>query len=119
MPFPTAPSVGTLYTNPLGTIYRYNSKGAWQLHKIGRGYFPETGSLSLAPDVMPPMIVGVCVLAGRGGLRRDRSLHLLRGRRRAPSGPDADHRHHLRNADDCGPVRLHHQGRRQHGRYGA
>ena len=58
MPFPTAPSVGTLYTNPLGTIYRYNSKGAWQLHKIGRGYFPETGSLSLAPDVMPPMIVG-------------------------------------------------------------
>lgn len=58
MPFPAAPSVGTLYTNPLGTIYRYNTKGAWQLHKIGRGYFPEFGRLNLAPDVMPVMIVG-------------------------------------------------------------
>ena len=70
MPFPSAPSIGTLYTNPLGTIYRYNSKGAWQLHKIGRGYLPEFGRLSLAPDVMPPMIVGVPftqVLTASGG----------------------------------------------------
>ena len=58
MPFPTSPSIGTLYTNPLGSVYRFNIKGAWQLHKIGRGYLPESGRLSLAPDVMPTMIVG-------------------------------------------------------------
>lgn len=58
MPFPVSPAVGTLHTIPTGSIYRFNSKGAWQLHKIGRGYLPETGRLSLAPDVMPAMIVG-------------------------------------------------------------
>ena len=58
MAFPVSPAVGTLHTIPTGSIYRYNSKGAWQLHKIGRGYLPETGRLTLAPDVMPAMIVG-------------------------------------------------------------
>jgi hypothetical protein len=70
MPFPTSPSVGTLYTLPGGSIYRYNAKGAWQLHKIGRGYLPEFGRLSLAPDVMPVMIVGVAfsqALTASGG----------------------------------------------------
>jgi hypothetical protein len=58
MPFPVSPAVNTLHTIPTGSVYRFNSKGAWQLSKIGRGYLPETGRLSLAPDVMPAMIVG-------------------------------------------------------------
>ena len=110
MPFPSAPSIGTLYTNPLGSDLSLQQQRGVAAPQNRARLSAGDWSLDLGPGRHAADDRRRSLHAGPDGLWRHTRLHLRPGRWRVPSGPLAGRSDDLRHADDRRTVCVHDQG---------